>query len=95
MAQSKYSTDDESSSRQSPVDGDVGKRVETHDGSILGMATAVTEDHVLIEPVKGLLAGYGSWQSCPWDHCSTFQLENDSIVRITDNAIIVEPASME
>lgn len=74
---------------------DEGKRIVTGDGELVGFVARVRDGEAFVSPAPPLLAGYGSWLSCPWEKCEPFHLDGRQVSAVTDDAIILKSTVVE
>lgn len=74
---------------------DVGKRVVTADGDVIGRVESVRSGTAYVRPREGLLDGYGSWVTSCWDDHEQFTLDERVVDRIGENVIRLEPLELE
>lgn len=71
---------------------DVGKRVVTSDGELVGDVTRVTDDTAFVTPAEDVLKGLGPCLYDAWKRCTPFVLEPRQVDRIDSTAIVLKSA---
>lgn len=73
---------------------DEGKRVVTPKGEVVGAVARVDADAVFVRPREELLRGCGSWLAGPWEGRELFELDCETVVRVTDTEVVILPTAL-
>lgn len=73
---------------------DEGKRVVTPGGDVVGAVARVDPNAVYVRPREELLRGCGSWLAGPWEGTELFELDCETVVRVTDREVVILPTAL-
>ena len=66
---------------------DVGKRLETEDGDLLGWVDSVEGEGVYVKPKPELIDCYGSWITGLWSCSECYRLRNEYVEEVDEESV--------